>query len=38
VKRGPAFAGENSKAVLADWGFDQTSIEGLCASGAVKQR
>ncbi len=38
VERGPAFAGENSKAVLADWGFDPTSIEALCASGAIKQR
>jgi alpha-methylacyl-CoA racemase len=38
VPRGPAFAGEHSRRVLADWGFDETRIAALVASGAARQR
>lgn len=38
VQRGPAYAGENSKQVLADWGVSADKIESLVSSGAVKQR
>jgi alpha-methylacyl-CoA racemase len=36
--RGPAWAGEHSRAVLADWGFDAARIAALEKTGAVKQR
>ncbi|MFM9942203.1 MAG: CaiB/BaiF CoA transferase family protein [Hyphomicrobiaceae bacterium] len=38
ITRGPAYAGEHSRDVLADWGFDRGAIEKLIATGAVKQR
>ncbi len=38
ITRGPAWAGEHSREVLADWGFDQQKIASLLESGAVKQR
>ncbi|MEZ5852399.1 MAG: CaiB/BaiF CoA-transferase family protein [Hyphomicrobiaceae bacterium] len=38
VARGPAYAGEHSRQVLADWGVSADKIESLVASGAVKQR
>ncbi len=38
ITRGPAHAGEHSREVLADWGFDKGAIEKLIAKGAVKQR
>jgi alpha-methylacyl-CoA racemase len=31
----PAHAGQHSRAVLADWGFDSDRIAALLASGAV---
>jgi len=33
----PAHAGEHTRAVLADWGFDAARIDRLIASGAAKQ-
>jgi alpha-methylacyl-CoA racemase len=33
----PAHAGEHTRAVLADWGFDSGRIDALVASGAVRQ-
>ncbi len=38
IERGPAWAGEHSRDVLGDWGFDQGKIDALVKSGAVKQR
>jgi alpha-methylacyl-CoA racemase len=38
VGRGPAFAGEHSAEVLADWGLDKRQIAALIEIGAVKQR
>jgi alpha-methylacyl-CoA racemase len=38
VQRGPAYAGEHSREVLADWGFDAARIDSLLTGGAVKQR
>jgi alpha-methylacyl-CoA racemase len=38
VPRGPAWAGEHSREVLADWGFDAKTIDALIAKGAVKQK
>lgn len=38
VPRGPAWAGEHSREVLADWGFDAKAIDALIAKGAVKQK
>ena len=38
ITRGPAWAGEHSREVLADWGFDNSRIDKLIAGGAVKQR
>ena len=38
VQRKPAWAGEHSREVLGDWGFDQGKIDALVNSGAVKQR
>ena len=38
TRRGPAWAGEHSRAVLSDWGFDAGRIAALEKSGAVKQR
>ncbi len=38
VQRGPAWAGEHSKEILADWGFDPAKIAALIDSGAAKQR
>ncbi len=35
---GPAFAGEHSRSVLADWGFAPERIEALVKAGAVRQR
>jgi alpha-methylacyl-CoA racemase len=36
VSRPPAHAGQHTRDVLADWGFDEGHIAGLFASGAVK--
>lgn len=33
----PAHAGEHTRAVLADWGFDADRIEALVAAGAARQ-
>jgi len=33
----PAHAGEHTRAVLADWGFDAARIDALVASGAAQQ-
>jgi alpha-methylacyl-CoA racemase len=33
----PAHAGEHTRAVLADWGFDADRIDALVAAGAVRQ-
>ncbi|MFM7890781.1 MAG: CoA transferase, partial [Actinomycetota bacterium] len=33
----PAHAGEHTRAVLANWGFDAARIDRLIASGAAKQ-
>ena len=38
ISRGPAFAGEHSAEVLADWGIEQSRIAALIKAGAVKQR
>jgi alpha-methylacyl-CoA racemase len=38
VPCGPAFAGQHSKEVLADWGIDRSRIAALVETGAVKQR
>jgi alpha-methylacyl-CoA racemase len=38
VARPPAYTGEHSREVLAGWGFDQSRIDALIASGAVRQR
>ena len=38
INRGPAYAGEHSAEVLADWGIDKTHIAALIKSGAAKQR
>jgi len=38
VSCGPAYAGEHSTDVLADWGVDRKRIAALVESGAVKQR
>jgi len=38
VESGPAFAGQHSKDVLADWGVDKGRIAQLLETGAVKQR
>ncbi len=38
VGRGPAWAGEHSEQILADWGFDAAKIAALIDSGAAKQR
>jgi alpha-methylacyl-CoA racemase len=38
VPCGPAFAGEHSTQVLADWGIDKKKIATLVETGAVKQR
>lgn len=38
VAFGPALAGEHSRQVLADWGFDAERIASLERSGAVRQR
>ncbi len=35
VPNAPAHAGQHSREVLADWGFDSSSIAALIASGAV---
>ncbi len=34
----PAFAGQHTSEVLADWGFDRRRIAALIETGAVKQR
>ena len=34
----PAYAGEHSAAILADWGIDKARVAELLKSGAVKQR
>ena len=33
----PAHAGEHTRAVLADWGFDADRIDALVAAGAARQ-
>jgi len=38
VPSGPAFAGQHSKEVLADWGIDTSRVAALLETGAVKQR
>jgi len=38
VPYGPAFAGEHSAEVLADWGIEKKRIAALVETGAVKQR
>jgi alpha-methylacyl-CoA racemase len=38
VTCGPAFAGEHSTQVLADWGIEKKKIATLVETGAVKQR
>ncbi|MGE0767513.1 MAG: CaiB/BaiF CoA transferase family protein [Hyphomicrobiaceae bacterium] len=38
VPCGPAFAGQHSKDVLADWGVDTKRVASLIETGAVKQR
>jgi alpha-methylacyl-CoA racemase len=38
VKRGPAYPGEHSTEVLADWGIDAHRIDALLSSGAIRQR
>ena len=38
VSSGPAYAGQHSTEVLADWGVDRKRIAALVDSGAVKQR
>jgi alpha-methylacyl-CoA racemase len=38
IERGPAHAGEHSREVLSDWGFDGKRVDALIKSGAVKQR
>ena len=38
VQSGPAWAGEHSRDILADWGIAEPRIAALLKSGAVKQR
>ena len=38
ITSGPAWAGEHTRSVLADWGFDARRIAALIETGAVKQR
>ena len=38
TRRGCAYAGEHSEAVLAEWGFAKQEIASLVATGAVRQR
>ncbi|HEX4893105.1 MAG TPA: CaiB/BaiF CoA-transferase family protein, partial [Hyphomicrobiaceae bacterium] len=38
VGRGPAWAGQHSREVLADWGVPPGRIDALISSGAVKQK
>ena len=38
IASAPAYAGEHSAAILADWGIDKARIAELLKSGAVKQR
>lgn len=38
ISRGPAYAGEHSREVLADWGLAKDEIGALLAGGAVRQR
>jgi alpha-methylacyl-CoA racemase len=38
VHSAPAGAGQHTRDVLADWGFDLAEIDKLLQSGAAKQR
>ena len=38
ITSAPAYAGEHSNEVLADWGIDKPRIAALIKSGAVRQR
>ncbi|MFT6581218.1 MAG: CaiB/BaiF CoA transferase family protein [Alphaproteobacteria bacterium] len=38
VQSGGAFAGEQTRGALGDWGFADSEVEALLASGAAKQR
>jgi alpha-methylacyl-CoA racemase len=38
IVSGPAWAGEHSREILAEWGIPASRIDALVASGAVKQK